>query len=39
MAVAGGLRDTLNGMLADKAIYRSPGVLGQAYERAEKRLG
>jgi pimeloyl-ACP methyl ester carboxylesterase len=35
MAIAGGLRDTLNGMLADKAIYRSPGALGPAYERAE----
>jgi pimeloyl-ACP methyl ester carboxylesterase len=35
MAVAGGLRDTLNAMLADKAIYRSPGALGPAYERAE----
>ena len=28
MAVAGGLSDTLNAMLADKAIYRSPGALG-----------
>jgi pimeloyl-ACP methyl ester carboxylesterase len=35
MAIAGGLRDTLNGMLADKAIYRSPGALEPAYERAE----
>lgn len=35
MAVAGGLRDTLNAMLADKAIYRSPGALGPAYERPE----
>ena len=35
MAVAGGLNDTLNAMLADKAIYRSPGALGPAYERPE----
>jgi pimeloyl-ACP methyl ester carboxylesterase len=33
MVAAGGLRDTLNAMLADKAIYRSPGALGPAYER------
>ena len=35
MAAAGGLRDTLNAMLADKAIYRSPEALGPAYERPE----
>jgi pimeloyl-ACP methyl ester carboxylesterase len=35
MVVAGGLRDTLNAMLADKAIYRSQGALGPAYERPE----
>src|ERR1700704_5052554 len=35
MAVAGGLSDTLNAMLADTAIYRSPGALGPAYERHE----
>jgi pimeloyl-ACP methyl ester carboxylesterase len=35
MAVAGGLSDTLNAMLADKAIYRSPDALGPAYERPE----
>src|SRR6266853_1118763 len=35
MAVAGGLKDTLNAMLADKAIYRSPGALGPAYEHPE----
>src|SRR4030081_2379690 len=35
MAVAGGLRDTINAMLADKAIYRSPGALGPAYEHPE----
>jgi pimeloyl-ACP methyl ester carboxylesterase len=35
MAIAGGLRDTMNAMLADKTIYRSPGALGPAYERPE----
>src|ERR1700716_2147191 len=35
MAVAGGLKDTLNAMLADKTIYRSPSALGPAYERPE----
>lgn len=35
MAVAGGLYNTLNAMLADKAIYRSPGVLGPGYEHPE----
>jgi pimeloyl-ACP methyl ester carboxylesterase len=35
MAAAGGLRDTLSAMLSDKAIYRSPGALGPAYERPE----
>jgi pimeloyl-ACP methyl ester carboxylesterase len=35
MAAAGGLPDTLKAMLADKAIYRSPGALGPAYERPE----
>src|ERR1700721_4618395 len=35
MAAAGGLNDTLNAMLTDKAIYRSPGALGPAYERPE----
>ena len=35
MAVAGGLKDTLNAMLANKAIYRSPGALGPAYEQPE----
>lgn len=33
MVAAGGLRDTLNAMLTDKAIYRSPSALGPAYER------
>ncbi len=32
---AGGLRDTLNAMLADKTIFRSPGALGPGYERPE----
>lgn len=35
MAVAGDLTGTLNAMLSDKAIYRSPGALGPAYERPE----
>jgi pimeloyl-ACP methyl ester carboxylesterase len=35
MAIAGGLRDTINAMLADKAIYRSPQALGPAYEHPE----
>ena len=36
MAAAGGLRDTLGAMLADKNIYRSPQALGPAYEDAGK---
>src|SRR5258708_795116 len=36
MAIAGGLKDTLNAMLSDKAIFRSPGALGPAYEHPEK---
>ncbi len=35
MVAAGGLPDTLNAMLADKSIFRSPGALGPAYERPE----
>ena len=35
MFVAGGLGDTLNALLADKVIYRSPAALGPAYERPE----
>ncbi len=35
MAIAGGLRDTINAMLDNKAIYRSPAALGPAYERPE----
>jgi pimeloyl-ACP methyl ester carboxylesterase len=34
-AAAGGLGDALNAMLIDKAIYRSPDVLGLAYERPD----
>ena len=34
-AAAGSLGDSLNAMLADKAIYRSPGAFGLAYERPE----
>jgi pimeloyl-ACP methyl ester carboxylesterase len=33
MAAAGGLRGALEGMLADKSVYRSPQALGPAYER------
>jgi pimeloyl-ACP methyl ester carboxylesterase len=33
MVKAGGLRDTLKAMLADKTIYRSPDALGPGYER------
>src|SRR5215467_2974666 len=36
MAAAGGLSNALNAMLADKAIYRSPGALGPAYERPDE---
>lgn len=36
MAAAGGLRDTLDAMLADKAVYRSPQALGPAYEHPER---
>ena len=32
MAAAGGLKDTLNAMLADTGIYRSEAALGPAYE-------
>jgi pimeloyl-ACP methyl ester carboxylesterase len=32
MAAAGGLRGALEGMLADKSLYRSPQALGPAYE-------
>ena len=35
MVKAGGLRGTLEAMLSDKSIYRSPGALGPAYEHPE----
>src|ERR1700747_2131581 len=35
MVKAGGLRDTLEAMLADKAIFRSPGALGPLYDHTE----
>jgi pimeloyl-ACP methyl ester carboxylesterase len=35
MVAAGGLEETLNAMLNDKSIYRSPRALGPAYERPE----
>lgn len=36
MAAAGGLRGTLEALLADKAVYRSPQALGRAYEHPER---
>jgi pimeloyl-ACP methyl ester carboxylesterase len=36
MAAAGGLRRTLDAMLADKRVYRSPEALGPAYEHPEQ---
>jgi len=36
MAAAGGLRDTLEAMLANKNVYRSAQALGPAYEHAEE---
>ncbi|MGH7004209.1 MAG: alpha/beta fold hydrolase [Alphaproteobacteria bacterium] len=36
MAAAGGLRGALEGMLADKGVYRSPQALGPAYEHPER---
>lgn len=35
MVRGGGLKDSLNAMLGDKAIYRSPGALGPAYEHPQ----
>src|SRR6201998_269948 len=35
MVKAGGLRDTLDAVLADQAIFRSPGALGPGYERPD----
>ncbi len=36
MAAAGGLRGTLEAMLHDKNVYRSPQALGPAYEHPEQ---
>ena len=36
IAANGGLRRTLEAMLSDKSIYRSPGALGPAYEQPER---
>lgn len=36
MAAAGGLAGTLNAMLDDKGVYRSPLALGPAYENPER---
>ena len=35
MVKAGGLRNTLEAMLSNKAVYRSPDALGPAYEHPE----
>jgi len=35
MAAGGGLRGTLDAMLSDKSVYRSPEALGPAYEHPE----
>jgi pimeloyl-ACP methyl ester carboxylesterase len=36
MAAGGGLRGTLDAMLSDKNVYRSPQALGPAYEHPEQ---
>jgi pimeloyl-ACP methyl ester carboxylesterase len=36
MAAGGGLRGTLDAMLADKGVFRSPQALGPAYEHPER---
>jgi pimeloyl-ACP methyl ester carboxylesterase len=36
MAAGGALRTTLEALLSDKSIYRSPGALGPAYEHPDK---
>jgi pimeloyl-ACP methyl ester carboxylesterase len=36
MAAGGGLRGTLETMLADKSVYRSPNALGPAYEHPDR---
>jgi pimeloyl-ACP methyl ester carboxylesterase len=38
MVAAGGLAGTLEAMLADKSVYRSPQALGLAYERPSEVL-
>lgn len=38
MTAAGGLKDTLSAMLADKSVYRSPDALGPAYEHPETAM-
>jgi pimeloyl-ACP methyl ester carboxylesterase len=35
LSAAGGLRGTLDAMIADKGVYRSAGALGPAYEHPE----
>jgi len=35
LSAEGGLRGALEAMLADKAVYRSPGALGPAYQHPE----
>jgi pimeloyl-ACP methyl ester carboxylesterase len=35
MAAAGGLRGTLDAMLSDKSVFRSPQALGPAYEHPQ----
>jgi pimeloyl-ACP methyl ester carboxylesterase len=39
MAACGGLRGTLDAMLADNNVYRSPQALGPAYEHPERLSG
>ena len=36
MVASGGLRGTLEAILADKNVYRSPGALGPAYEHPDR---
>src|ERR1039457_4209476 len=36
MAASGGLRGTLDAMLSDKSVYRSPEALRPAYEHPER---
>ena len=39
VAASGGLANTLNAMIADKNVYRSPEALGPAYEHPETITG